>query len=50
LAPGVLDIEAKLDPKSKLSGVLVTNPNSMDDALRAIANSPVEPSEEDDLI
>jgi hypothetical protein len=46
----MLDIEAKLNPRSKLSGVLVTNPNSMDDALGAIANSPVEPSEEDGLI
>jgi hypothetical protein len=50
LALGLLDIEAKLDPKSRLSGMFITNPNSMDDGLQAIANSPVEPSQEDHLI
>jgi hypothetical protein len=50
LAASVLAIEEQLGTSSKLTGVFVTNVDSMDDTLQAIANSPVEPSADDDLV
>ncbi|KAF8215431.1 hypothetical protein K438DRAFT_1955410 [Mycena galopus ATCC 62051] len=44
LAASVLAIESLMGTGTKLTGVLVTNPDSMDAALQAIAKSPVPPS------
>ncbi|KAF7368250.1 hypothetical protein MVEN_00145100 [Mycena venus] len=50
LATSVLAIETTMITNTKLTGVFITNPDSMDVTLQAIANSPVEPTPVDDLI
>ncbi|KAF8147446.1 hypothetical protein K438DRAFT_1780067 [Mycena galopus ATCC 62051] len=50
LASSVLAIESLMGTGTKLTGVLVTNPDSMDAALQAIAKRPVPPSPVDDMM
>ncbi|KAJ6541349.1 hypothetical protein B0H19DRAFT_314924 [Mycena capillaripes] len=50
LAASVLEIATQIGTDKKLTGVFVTNPDSLQSSLEAIANSSVEPSDFDDLI
>ncbi|KAJ6541332.1 hypothetical protein B0H19DRAFT_1268351 [Mycena capillaripes] len=46
----VLEIATQIGTDKKLTGVFVTNPDSLQNSLEAIASSSVEPSDDDELI
>jgi hypothetical protein len=50
LVTSILTIESQIGTSTKLSSVFVTKLDSLDDAFRAIGNTPVGPSEGDSLI